>query len=121
MSKKFSVLELPLYRDYFHIFIEILEKLDEKLQKETKHKILIKNTYDNVIEIFTNLNAGYNHWGTKGKLQLYNKVRILLSKIQTEIYFLAELKLFEKDYFIELENSIKYVGGLIKKIETMPN
>ncbi|MFW6286003.1 MAG: hypothetical protein ACOC16_02675 [Nanoarchaeota archaeon] len=121
MTKKLTVLELPIYRDYFPTFLEILNKLEEKLKTDSTHKLLIKKTYETVIEIFPNLNSGFNYWGTKGKLQIYNKVRMLLSKMQSQLHLLFELQVFEKDYFEELESSIRYLGGLIKKIEGLPN
>ncbi len=89
-------------------------------KKESKHEILIRKTYENAIEVFPTLNAGYNYWGAKGKLQLYNRVRILLSELQSRTHFLFCLKIIEKDYFEELENSLRYIGGLIRKIESNP-
>lgn len=121
MSKKLSVLELPIYREYFNVFLEIFEKLDELIKSDSKHYLLIKNTYSTLIMIFPNLTAGYNYWGIKGKLQIYNKVRISLSQLQSQLHLLHELKIFEKDYFDEIESSIRYIGGLIKKIEGLPN
>jgi hypothetical protein len=120
MTKKFSVLELPIYRDYFQIYLEIIEILETK-KDTSKHRILIIETYKTIIQIFPNLNAGYNYWGTKGKIKIYNKVRILLSYLQSQLHFLYELKVLEIDYFEEMEGSIRYVGGLIKKMESLPN
>ena len=40
MSRKFSVLKLPIYRDYFQIYLEIIEKLEVK-KDTSKHRILI--------------------------------------------------------------------------------
>lgn len=121
MSKKLSVLELPIYKEHFQVFLEILEKLDNLIKTDSNHSLLLKETYQTTIQIFPNLTAGYNYWGTKGKLQIYNKVRILLSQMQSQLHLLNELKVFEKDYFEELESSIRYIGGLIKKIEGLPN
>lgn len=121
MSRKLSVLELPIYREHFGIFLEIIEKLDTMMKEKSNHGLLITETYQTSIQIFPNLTAGYNYWGTKGKLQLYNKVRILLSQMQSQLHLLYELKIFEKDYFEEIEGSIRYIGGLIKKIEGLPN
>ena len=121
MSRKLSVLELPLYRDYFPIFLEILEKLNLEIKNKNGHILLLKETYETTIQIFPNLNAGFNYWGVKGKVQLYNKVRILLSQLQSQLNLLFELKIFQKDYFLEIEDSIKYIGGLIKKVEGLPN
>ncbi len=121
MSKKLSVLELPIYREHFEIFLEIIEKLDVLIREKSKHNLLLINTYQITIQIFPNLTAGYNYWGTKEKLLLYNKVRILLSQMQSQLYLLFQLGIFEKDYFEELESSIRYIGGLIKKIEGLPN
>jgi hypothetical protein len=121
MSKKLTVMELPLYRDYFEVYKEIMEKLEYLIQKNSKHSLLLKETYKTTIQIFPYLTAGYNYFGVKGKVKLYNKVRMLLSQLQSQIHILFELKLFEKEYFEELENSIKYIGGLIKKVEGLPN
>lgn len=121
MSRKLSVLELPIYREHFGIFLEMIEKLDNLLKEKTKHNLLVSETYQTSIQIFPNLTASYNYWGTKGKIQLYNKVRMLLSQMQSQLHLLFELKTFEKDYFEEIESSIRYIGGLIKKIEGLPN
>ncbi len=63
----------------------------------------------------------YNYYGTKEKLNIYNKVRILLSQMQSQLHLLFELKIIEKDYFEDFESCIRYLGGLIKKIEGLPN
>ncbi len=121
MTKKMNVLELPIYKEHFNVFIEILNLLETYLNKEKiRHEILIRKTYEIATEIFPTLNAGYNYWGAKEKLLLYNKVRILLSELQSRIHLLYELKVIEKDYFEELENSLRYIGGLIRKIESNP-
>jgi len=121
MTKKFNVLELPIYRDYFEIFLEISIELDKLIKNNSSHMILVKQTYSTLIQIFPNLNAGYNYWEKHEKIKIYNKVRILLSQFQSQLHFLYELKIIKKDYFEEIENSIKYLGGLIKKIEIVPN
>ncbi len=121
MSKKLSVLELPIYKEHFKVFLEALDILDEKMSSEKKHGILLKETYETIIQIFPNLTADYNYWDLKGKLKIYNKVRILLSYIQCQLHILYELEVLEKEYYNETEDSIRYVSGLIKKLESLPN
>ncbi len=74
-----NVYDLPIYREYYKDFILIFKELEELKITFKEHKKLIDLAYSHAIEIFPNLNAGYNYWSMKGKLQIYNKVRILLS------------------------------------------
>ena len=72
MSAKLSVLELPIYREHFSTYMEILEKLNELLKKGSNHTLLIKQAYTTTMQIYPYLTAGYNYWSTKEKLQIYN-------------------------------------------------
>ncbi len=121
MTKKFNVLELPIYREHFKMFLEIIEKLEVFIIENSRHKLLLVESYKIAIKIFPSLNAGYNNYNIRDKVLIYNKVRVLLSELQSQLNMLFELKIFEKDYFEEIEISIRYVGALIKKIETLPN
>jgi len=80
MGKYISVEELPIYKEHFDDFIEILKTLED-LKSLNNHKELINSAYINTYKILPLLNAGYNYWGLKGKLKIYNEVRILLSKL----------------------------------------
>ena len=51
MSKKLSVLELPIYREYFPVFLEILEKLNLEIKNKNGHILLLKETYQITIQI----------------------------------------------------------------------
>ncbi len=62
MTKKFNVLELSIYREYFAMFLEIIAKLEDLLSKDTKHELLIRETYKTAISVFPNLNAGYQQF-----------------------------------------------------------
>ena len=84
LTFKMDVFDLPIYREYFETFLKIFKELEDLKQSNSSHKKLIDNAYSHAIEIFPNLNAGYNYWSMKGKLQIYNKVRILLSQLQIE-------------------------------------
>ena len=59
MSKKLSVLELPIYKEYFEIFKEILEVLESLLSSNSQHIILLTQTYKTTIQIFPQLNVIY--------------------------------------------------------------
>ena len=86
-----NVYDLPIFKEHFQTYLQLLDELAELLHKqENKHKILIEKAYSHIVELFSQLNAGYNYWGTKGKLQLYNKVRICISQLQVEIFSLFE-------------------------------
>lgn len=112
-----NAFDLPIYREYFPVFLKIIQELDNLKLNNTTHKLLIENAYSHAIEIFPFLNAGYNYWSMKGKLQIYNKVRILLSQLQIELSFLKNLNIINEDYSNTLDNSIKYMNGLIRKLE----
>lgn len=56
----------------------------------------------------------------KGKLQIYNKVRISLSQLQIELSILKDLNIVKFDYSDTINSSIKYMNGLIRKLE-QPN
>lgn len=112
-----DVYDLPIYREYYENFLEIFKELDQLKQKSQTHKKLIENAYEHAIEIFPNLNAGYNYWGLKGKLQIYNKVRIILSQLQVELSTLKDLNLIKDEYSQIIISSIRYISGLIKKLE----
>jgi hypothetical protein len=114
-----KVLELPIYRDYFNIYLEIIKLLSNS--SNSYHKLLIEESYKTAIQIFPFINSGYNYWGTKGKRHLYNKSRILMSSLQSQLFILKKLEIINNDYFEEIENSIKYMNGLIRKIEMIPN
>jgi hypothetical protein len=66
---------------------------------------------------FSKLNARYNYWSLKGKLQIYNKVRISLSQLQAELSILNNLNILKTNFSITIENSIRYMNGLIRKLE----
>ena len=65
-----DVFDLPIYREYFSIFLKIFKELEDLKINVSKHKKLVDNAYSHAIEIFPNLNAGYNYWNLKGKLQI---------------------------------------------------
>ena len=52
MSKKLNVLELPIYKEYFEIFKEILGVLESLLSSNSQHTILLTQTYKTTIQIF---------------------------------------------------------------------
>lgn len=112
-----NVYDLPIYREYYEDFLKIFKELEQLKSNSKEHKKLIELTYLHAIEVFPNLNAGYNYWSMKGKLQIYNKVRILLSQLQVELSILQDLGVIKFDYSKPLENSIKYMNGLIRKLE----
>jgi len=116
-----NAFDLPIYREYFPVFLKIIKELDELKLSNTTHKRLIDNAYSHAIEIFPNLNAGYNYWSMKGKLQIYNKVRILLSQLQIELSILKDLNIIKEDYSNTINDSIKYMNGLIRKLEQPDN
>lgn len=114
---KMDVFDLPIYREHFETFLKIFKELEDLKQSNLSHKKLIDNAYSHAIEIFPNLNAGYNYWSMKGKLQIYNKVRILLSQLQIELSILQDLSIVKTDYSETINSSIKYMNGLIRKLE----
>ena len=116
-----NVFDLPIYREYFGTFLSLIKKLDELKQKNSNHKKLIDSAYSHAIEIFPNLNAGYNYWSIKGKLQIYNKVRISLSQLQVELSILKDLQVIKDDENDIIDASIKYMNGLIRKLEQPDN
>lgn len=121
-ARKFSIckmnaIDLPIYREYFGEFLKIFKELEDLKQSNSSHKKLIDNAYSHAIDIFPNLNAGYNYWSMKGKLQIYNKVRILLSQLQMELSIMQDLDITKSNYSDTIENSIKYLNGLIRKLE----
>ncbi|MDA3854685.1 MAG: hypothetical protein PF569_00390 [Candidatus Woesearchaeota archaeon] len=116
-----NVFDLPIYREYFATFLKVIRELEDLKQNNSIHKKLIDNAYDHTIEIFPNLNAGYNYWPMKGKLQIYNKVRISLSQLQIELSILKDLNIIKDDNSDTIENSIKYMNGLIRKLEQPDN
>ena len=109
--------DLPIYKEYYVKFLEMFNELDKLRKNSSTHKELIENSYVHAIEIFPHLNAGYNYWSMKGKLQIYNKVRILLSKLQMELSILQDLEILKDSYFDTINSCIKYMNGLIKKLE----
>ena len=113
-----SIFDLPIYRDYHNDFLMLIKELDKLLKNENiSHKKLIENAYENIIEVYPVLNSGYNYWHSKGKLQLYNKVRILLSKLEMQVSLLEDLNLIKLNSYEFIFNSIKYLNGLIRKFE----
>lgn len=120
-NEKMNAFDLPIYREYFPVFLKIIKELDGLKQNHLSHKLLIENAYSHAIEIFPNLNAGYNYWSMKGKLQIYNKVRILLSQLQIELSILKDLNIIKEDYSNTIDDSIKYMNGLIRKLEQPDN
>ncbi len=116
-----NAFDLPIYREYFPNFLKIIQELDALRVNSTGHKVLIEKAYSHVIEIFPDLNAGYSYWSLKGKLQIYNKVRILLSQLQIELSTLKDLNILKENYSNTLEDSIKYMNGLIRKLEQPDN
>ncbi len=116
-----NAFDLPIYREYFPVFLKIIKELDELKLSNTTHKRLVDNAYSHAVEIFPNLNAGYNYWSMKGKLQIYNKVRILLSQLQIELSILKDLNIIKEDNSDTIEASIKYMNGLIRKLEQPDN
>ena len=116
-----NAFDLPIYREYFATFLSLIKKLDDLKQQSNNHKKLIDSAYSHAIEIFPNLNAGYNYWSMKGKLQIYNKVRISLSQLQVELSILKDLQIIKDDENDIIEASIKYMNGLIRKLEQPDN
>lgn len=112
-----NAFDLPIYREYFGEFLKIFKELEELKQNTSSHRRLIENAYTHAIEIFPNLNAGYNYWSMKGKLQIYNKVRISLSQLQMELSIIQDLGIIKYDYSETIDHSIKYMNGLIRKLE----
>ncbi|MDA3856198.1 MAG: hypothetical protein PF569_08125 [Candidatus Woesearchaeota archaeon] len=112
-----DVFDLPIYREYFETFLKIFKELENLKQNNSPHKKLIENAYNHAIIIFPNLNAGYNYWSMKGKLEIYIKVRISLSQLQIELSILRDLDIVKTDYSQTINSSIKYMNGLIRKLE----
>lgn len=116
-----NAFDLPIYREYFPVFLKIIQELDNLKLNNTTHKLLIDSAYSHAIEIFPSLNAGYNYWSMNGKLQIYNKVRICLSQLQVELSILKDLNTIKEDYSNIIDDSIKYMNGLIRKLEQPDN
>ena len=112
-----TVHDLPIYKENFGGFLKIIIELDDLKESNQKHKRLIEIAYDHAVIIFPKLNAGYNYWSVKGKIQLYNNVRILLSELEIELSILKDLKLIEDEHKEIFNASIKYLNGLIRKFE----
>ena len=61
-----NVYDLPIFKEHFQTYLQLLDELETLLKSNTKHLILIQETYSTMIQIFPQLTAGYNYWGTKG-------------------------------------------------------
>jgi hypothetical protein len=70
-----DVFDLPIYREYFETFLKIFKELEDLKQSNSSHKKLVDNAYHHAIVIFPNLNAGYNYWSMKGKLDICTTIK----------------------------------------------
>lgn len=71
---KMSVYEMPIYKEHYTTFLELIKELDYLKVQSTQHRTIIDNTYEHLIKVFPLLNAGYNFWSMKGKLEICIKI-----------------------------------------------
>ena len=93
VENKRGIENLPIYRDNFDFYMEIISILNKLNLNEKEHRLLILEAYKTAIQIFPILNAGYNYWDRNEKIKYYNKVRFLLSKLICELKYIVEFKL----------------------------
>jgi len=111
--------KLGVYIHLLPIVIELLEEIDKA--EKNNHTKLWWMLYEISVNSITELIVGYNNYHTEDKVEVYNKVRANISRIQALIIILSHLKQLEKEaeekYCMQLEECIRATSSLIKTIE----
>ncbi len=124
LSSEKGIFNFGVYKEIFPIITNTIQLLEENKNNFQNYNFLYQSTIDSLLGILSNLSKGYNKYHSQDKAQLYSLSRDNLSISQSNLLLIAELKIISKDKILttynQLEEKIKYLNGLIRKMETNP-
>jgi len=114
---------LRVYENIFPTVVRTLKLIESLDQFKLKNQHLLQMLNENCIEILSSLADGYNKYHTEGKVQLYNKARSCISRVQSLLLTLNGMEVLNKKQVFDLlndyEDSLRFLNGLIKTMETI--
>jgi hypothetical protein len=124
-SKRFeeekTFTSLKVYENIFPTVVRTLKLLESLDQFKLKNQHLLQLLNQNCIEILSSLADGYNKYHTEEKVQLYNKARSCISRVQSLLLTLYGMEVLNKKQVFDLlndyEDSLRLLNGLIKGME----
>ena len=126
-SKRFeeekTFTSLRVYESIFPTVVRTLKLIESLEQFKLKNQHLLQMLNENCIEILSSLADGYNKYHTEGKVQLYNKARSCISRVQSLLLTLHGMEILNKKQVFDLlndyEDSLRFLNGLIKSMDMM--
>jgi hypothetical protein len=114
---------LKVYENIFPTVVRTLKLIESLDQFKLKNQHLLQLLNENCIEILSSLADGYNKYHTNGKVKLYNKARSCISRVQSLLLILYGMEVLNKKQVFDLlndyEDSLRFLNGLIKKMEKL--
>lgn len=113
---------LRVYESIFPTVVRTLKLIESLDQFKLKNQHLLQMLNENCVEILSSLADGYNKYHTEEKVQLYNKARSCISRVQSLLLTLYGMEVLNKKQVFDLlndyEDSLRFLNGLIKNMET---
>lgn len=114
---------LRVYENIFPTVVRTLKLIESLDQFKLKNQHLLQVLNENCVEILSSLADGYNKYHTEEKVQLYNKARGCISRVQSLLLTLHGMEILNKrqvfDLLNDYEDSLRFLNGLIKSMETI--
>ncbi len=122
-----GISSFKIYQDMFPIITGVLNALVvcEEKNNNSPFIFLILDSKIKATDILSFIASGYNNYDTKLKVIEYNKARNAISILQSNLILLNNYKiLLDEDLnenYTNLEDKLKMISGVLRKIEKLKN
>jgi len=122
-----GISSFKIYQEMFPVITNALNALVvcEEKNKNSSFAFLILDSKIKATDILSFIASGYNNYDTKLKVMEYNKARNAISILQSNLILLNNYKiLLDEDLnenYTNLEDKLKMISGVLRKIEKLKN
>jgi|GEM_PF-2136170 len=122
MTTNNGILSFGVYKEISPIVVDTIKLLEDNKNNFKNYDFLYKSTIDHLLGILSYISKGYNKYHSQEKANFYSSSRDCVSITQSNLLLISKLDLIPKDktqdIYNKLEDKIKYLNGLIKKMES---